>query len=118
MAKKKKKEPFNPDVPMARVHAMGKWTGYKTDGESRWVAPSHKDSYDKIADAENGINDLIRALNDDFLRRREVIAGQRRQWWAHLAEDLGLKEVDGWSYSPRDGRLYKTPIAKPEDSER
>jgi hypothetical protein len=95
------------DEKPRREHKVGRSTGYETDGESYWIAPTHMSSWDAIDKDEAGLRALVAAINSHLQQQYTTVAARRKAWWKHVAEDIGIESTGDLTYEPDTGRLWR-----------
>lgn len=85
-------------------HFMGKSTGYELIDGVYYLASMYTDSFRKLADRQEGIDQLMKSVVTHVAEINKEIALERRNLWERISEDLGLDKNKSWRFHP-DGTL-------------
>ena len=90
-----KKEKINPN------HHMGKRTGYELINGEYYIAHCYTDEFAELNYKEQGIASMFNGLIEHAQNDMKVIAKQRHDLFATIADDIGIDLSDGnWTYNP------------------
>lgn len=115
MARKPKVEAAPEDLLAVGHHWGLRGFGYDVleDGKVK-LPPGLVDELSALMDRENGINKLLRQVQELAAEQLAAVSRDQRRWWDRTFANIGVERGSGEPWSYTDGCIQRMPKPEPE----